>query len=348
VHGRPAAHFLIAAGFLAPAANYVLMIRRERESRQTSRASGAHALVVAFLLATTVALCGFADQLGDDDSTPVARARNAQEAAEQLRMLFRRHQAGGPSALVDPPDPSVALHAAWEVHRKAVPRRPPQAHRSTHTLDGRTRRRFLEEVRRRVGVVPGWWADCFRDASLYPDNVTRYRIPEPELRQVTLANGASIIVPGDLRMRPRDGRVLVGSGRISRSIPLDLFAAAVPVDRGIVGGAVTRDRLLLASYGSSDFPFSLCSVDPAANRPLWRADVWGVGPITVAGRVAYRVQVIPEADRVLVYGGHSYGMYVEAFRAVDGASTLRFSTNYWGDRSAVQDRPVYANRGEGD
>jgi hypothetical protein len=337
----------MAAGFFVPPATYVSMIRRERESRQTSRASAARA-AVAVILATTVALCGFAEQLGDNASVPLARARSAAEAAEQLRMLFRRHQAGGLSALVDHPDPSVALHAAWEVHRKAVPRRPPQAHRSTHTLDGSTRRRFLEEVRRRVGVVPGWWADCFRNASLFPDNVTRFRIPEPELRQVALANGASITVPADLRMRAEDGSVLVGSGRISRRVPLDLFAAAVPVDRGMVGGAVTRDRLLLASHGSADFPFSLCSVDPAANRPLWRAGVWGVGPITVAGKVAYRVQLIAEADRVVVYGGHSYGMYVEAFGAVDGASTLRFSTNYWGYRSAVQDRPPSADRGEGD
>jgi hypothetical protein len=97
----------------------------------------------------------------------------------------------------------------------------------------------------------------------------------------------------------------------------------------VIDRLIGLDKSFIAVHCDAGFPFSIACFESASGKLLWRSDVWGAGRTMLMGVGFHNVTLQREDDLIIVFGGESHGMYIEAFDIETGENAIRFYTSYW-------------------
>jgi hypothetical protein len=240
----------------------------------------------------------------------------SQVVADAYEQLFTLAGPAGLRELANDKDPSIALQAAWELHKKAVTRDPEIPGRTDWVFDKELLKGFLKDLAKHLKCEPPkWWSTTLINGEEFPGRhhafVTR---EEPE--------------PSTATMSPDGEDYVVTSGKLSVRMPKALLRHGQfdhpPV---FLCGA---DKSFVARPQSRGYPFEVTGVESKTGKRLWTATVWAArrgfssGPDNVCPIEIRRME-----DQVLVFGCESHGIYAEGFDAQTGKCQFRFCSCYW-------------------
>jgi hypothetical protein len=244
----------------------------------------------------------------------------SETAAEAYKELFKYVGRKGLRKLTHDKDTSIALQAAWEVHKKTVKRNPPIRNKTDWTFDKKQAQEFLAFFARRVKTKPpAWWRDTLVKGEVFPGSHHAF---------FDLAEG----LPARPKVQEKKDEVVITVGKRSVRISQAAYAEAesfLATDTTPVAlwGA---KRSFFARPAIKGYPFKAAGVDSKTGKESWVASVWAsrrgssTGP---PGRCP--VEICREGDTVIVYGCGGIGMYAEGFDARTGKCRFRFCTCYW-------------------
>jgi hypothetical protein len=251
------------------------------------------------------------DLLADEDkSIAVAGA---------YKKLFAHVGIAGLPKLVEDEDTSIALQAAWELHRKAVKREPPIQNRTDWVFDKKPMEQFLKVLGKRLkSDPPAWWGSTLLKGEVFPGQ--HHAFTDLEKQQPPTA---TVIVGKD--------EVVITAGKQSVRMPkADFEKDKHELDIGAPVALCEADLSFIAHLVFRGYPFKLVGVDSKQSKRLWSATVWAArrgfssGPPGVSP-----VEVRRHGDTVIVYGSESHGMYIEGFDSKTGKCRFRFCSCYW-------------------
>jgi hypothetical protein len=233
------------------------------------------------------------------------------------RKLFTHVGHDGIKKLMEDEDPSIALQAAWELHRKAMKRDPPILIRTDWVFDRKEIEEFLNSFSKRLKTEPPvWWKSTLLKGDVFPGQHHAFidqEGPLPEKPKVMVDKNNVIFTSGEHTFKAPKAEFEKAGGISARPVILcgeDLSYVAQPSFRG--------------------YPFSVMCVDSKTGKKQWEVNVWAArrGPST-GPPGGDSVEVCRHGDRVIVYGCESHGMYAEGFDAKSGKCQFRFCTCYW-------------------
>ncbi|HKB05059.1 MAG TPA: hypothetical protein VKD90_22740 [Gemmataceae bacterium] len=247
----------------------------------------------------------------DDKSRAVATAYKA---------LFTHVSSAGLMNLAEDEDPSIALQAAWELHRKAVKRDPPIVGRTDWVFDRKPMEEFLGFAAKRLKTdPPGWWRTAVLHGDAWPDSHHAFIDLGRDLP------AAPVVEVGKDEVAIKAGTQVVKLARadFDKAEPFGGFGSPPAVLWG-------AEQSVVARPGFRGYPFEVVGVDTKAGRRLWAATVWAARRGLSSGVPGTNpVEVRRQEDIVVVYGCESHGLYAEGFDAKTGQCRLRFCTCYW-------------------
>src|SRR5262245_19803829 len=194
----------------------------------------------------------------------ILAARDATQAAENYRALFKQVGPDGLRRLQSHRNDRIAVQAAWEEVELTVPEKPERTVRPDRDklawfvgfLEGRVRVR-----------APQWWAEALLDAranrrgNVYPGglNMSESKATPPPTavfesqndKPVIRVGTESVAIPADFRDRVKTGGLRT---RVTSLITLAQYYVAVHEDVG--------------------YPYQLACVDRSSVKVRWVADVW--------------------------------------------------------------------------
>jgi hypothetical protein len=246
--------------------------------------------------------------------------------AGAYKQLFTHVGLAGLKKLAEDEDTSIALQAAWELHRKSVKRDPLIPGRADWVFDKKPMEEFLGFVAERLKAEsPAWWRATLLKGDVFPGQHHAFIDNEGPLPPVAT-----------LKVEKDD--VVVTAGKQSLRIPKgDFDKAAGELDIGtppvILCGA---ELSFIARPVFRGYPFEVIGVDSKTGKKLWAATVWAARRGFSSGPAGVNpVEIRRQGDTVIVYGCESHGMYAEGFDAKTGKCQFRFCTCYWFNFSEV-------------
>ncbi len=95
-----------------------------------------------------------------------------------------------------------------------------------------------------------------------------------------------------------------------------------------VSGSFTDKYCFLAVHDDVGYPHQVGCIDRISGKLVWKSTACGTWWGNVTGGFTSWVSVVPTDDgRVFVFGAAT-GFYLHGFRASDGKSLVRFSSNF--------------------
>jgi hypothetical protein len=222
--------------------------------------------------------------------------------------------------LADDEDKSIALQAAWELHRKPVKRSPPMRYRTAWGFDKKRIEEFLGFVAKRLTTEPPeWWGATLMAGDVFPNQHHAFIDIEgglPTAPKVQVDKDEVTITLGNQLLRlPK----MVYGGESA-------FADIGPPAVVLVGAK----QSFVARPTFRGYPFNVVGVDSKTGGKLWLALVWAARRGFSSGPARVNpVEIRRQGDTVIVYGCDSHGMYAEGFDAKTGKCQFRFCTCYW-------------------
>ncbi len=226
-------------------------------------------------------------------------------------------------------DNSVALRTAWDTVADTVP-----IERGTEQYqpDAKALAWFLGFVEGRIRVAPPeWWRKAIRDAHAYDrDNIEL--LGRLESNPYHRRDALSFPVNADVENL---GDAIVYSVGVEKlAIPEELLLRADGGELfGAVSGSFTDKHLFVAVHHDVPHAHDVACLERATGKVVWRSKACGclrpsIGGNGNTGRRGTCVSVVPtDDDRVFVFGAAFTGFYLHGFRAGDGKSLVRFSSN---------------------
>jgi hypothetical protein len=248
----------------------------------------------------------------------------SEAVAGAYKKLFTHIGLAGLPKLAEDEDTSLALQAAWEVHRKAVKRNPPIRNRTDWAFDPKPMEEFLKIAAKRFKAEPpAWWSNTLLKGEVFPDRHHAFiDIKEPPAAATTV--------------KAEKEDVVITSGKQSvRMSKAEFEKDADEFDIGITPVVLCEaDLTFLARPGFRSYPFKLIGVDSTTGKRLWAATVWGARRGFSSGPAgACPVEIRRKGEMILVFGCESHGIYAEGFDAKTGKCQFRFCSCYWFNNS---------------
>jgi hypothetical protein len=247
-------------------------------------------------------------------------AGSSAEAAAAYKELFTYVGRNGLKDLTKDKDTSIALQAAWEVHKKVIKRDPPLAGRTNWVFDKRPTEAFLAFFAERVKAKPpAWWRTNLLNGEVFPDRHHAF---------ITLADD----VPEAPEVEVQEEEVVITVGKRTVHIAKAAYdkVASFPeigVDPVALWG---EEQSFFARPTFRGYPFKAAGVNSKTGEKLWVASVWAARRGFSSGPAGNNpVEIRREGDTVIVYGCESHGLYAEGFDAKTGKCRFRFCTCYW-------------------
>jgi hypothetical protein len=285
-------------------------------------------MLVPALLAATMSLC-WCQSLDSRDAESRIQAilKGDAETGENYRQLFRAASDDQICAFKKHSADNFAIQAAWEEVVRTLPEKSEQAVRPN-------RERlvsFLAFLEKRGHIkVSKWWAEAVLDSESYgrqgvhPNAIGRGFV-DPRFKRDTKL--APLPIGG---MLVKNGPILsLQLGSATAALPEDIaerIGYRYPGDR--VTGLITDSRVYIAGYADCKTPYKLACIGRTGGGLRWTVEGRGSGwSGNLGGYYFHLMEVVEQKDRVVVFG-LEMGDYVEAFRADDGVSLFRFSSDY--------------------
>ncbi len=272
---------------------------------------------------------------GSTDLKPKLKAaRNSRQAGALYADVLTKASTSTLKEAKHDPDIGIALHAAWQLHNIKVQRNEDDF--NPPIVDPKEGARFLGFFEgRTVLTPPRWWQETLLDPYLGGREkafaeVAHYSDVPPER-----VWGEFLMLPPHTSLRRKGGTVVARVGDESVELPSSLFEQAEKkwLTRCLIdiGGRVSI--IVFYDHGSG-VRFPIICVDSKSGRVNWRTESWGTGdenlpPAGSGGSGHNYVEVKRRGNRLVLYGGATWGSYAEAFDIRTGQSLFRFSTNYW-------------------
>jgi hypothetical protein len=239
--------------------------------------------------------------------------------AGAYKKLFTQVGLAGLKKVVEDEDTSIALQAAWELHRKAVKRDPLIDGRTDWIFDKKPMEEFVRFVAKRLKTQPPtWWGATLLKGEVFPEQHHAFDMQGP------LPKAATVKVDKD--------HVVIASGKQSIKIPKAEFdKAKADLEIGIAPVILCGEELsFIARPAFRGYPFKIIGVDSKTGKQLWTAAVWAARRGFSSGPAGENpVEIRRQGDTVIVYGCESHGLYAEGFDAKTGKCKFRFCTCYW-------------------
>jgi hypothetical protein len=226
-------------------------------------------------------------------------------------------------------DDSAALRAAWNTVADTVPIKQGT---EQYQPDAKTLAWFLGLVEGRTRVAPpDWWREMVQGARAH-NRHNIYLMGRVESNPYHCVGSLSF--PADAVVEELGNTIVYRVGEEKLAIPEELLLRA---DRGepygAVSGSFTDKHLFVAVHREVPHAHDVACLKRATGQIVWKSQACGCVPPSIggrgdAGRSSTWVSVIPTADdRVFVFGAVHTGFYLHGFRASDGESLVRFSSN---------------------
>lgn len=303
------------------------------------------AILLSFLIGSLVAPSA---ARGDGQTKPprlpsrqdVLSAKTPDEAGPAYRAFFQDRDPQRLRALLNDPDASISLYAAWELclnpNRDQIP---PHPQRFFGFLEGRAGATPpLEwEVAAAAKCFPRW---PYQQGQL-PPAVREYLPLCPWLADPLRADAGpaktdlGLYAPAGTSLKREGGRVAVTVGgktvRIRGEVLRGLREAAADRSSATCAALLGRDRSFLAVYDEFGNQYRLVCVDSASGEVLWEAKVWALGQLlgVKSGLWFQQVSLILNERAVVVLGQCVGHPYAEAFDVDKGTAVFRFASNYY-------------------
>lgn len=245
----------------------------------------------------------------------------AVDVADAYKELFTRVGLNGLKKLVDDEDTSIALQAAWELHRKAVKRDPPIMGRTDWVFDRKSMEQFLGFASKRLKAdPPDWWRTALLHGVTLPDS-----------------HHAFLDLGGDLPAAPKvelgnDEVKITAGAQLIKLARADYDKAATFVNLEGPPAVLWGAKLSVVTRPDDrGYYFGAVGVDTKTGRQLWTATVWAArrGGSSGPPRTTIPVEIRRQGDTVIVYGCEACGLFAEGFDATTGRCRFRFCTCYW-------------------
>lgn len=251
-------------------------------------------------------------------------ADKSEAVAGAYKKLFTHVGLAGLPKLAEDEDASLALQAAWELHRKAVKRNPPIRNRTEWVFDRKPMEEFAKIVAKRLKAEPpAWWRDALLTGEVFPDrhHAFLYHQEPPAAAATVKAEKEDIVITSGKQ-----------SVRMSKT---EFEKDANEFDLDIAPVVLCEaDLTFLARPGFRSYPFKIIGVDSKTGKRLWAATVWGARRGFSSGPAdTCPVEVRRKGDVVCVFGCESHGIYAEGFDAKTGKCQFRFCSCYWFNHS---------------
>jgi hypothetical protein len=166
--------------------------------------------------------------------------------------------------LAEDADTSIALQAAWELHRKPVKRHPPIPRRTDWVFDKQPMEECLRFVAKRLKAQPpAWWAATLLKGDVFPNQHHAFIDLEDDL-------------PAAAKVEVGNEKVTVKSGKQSITLPKEVY------DKSVSSPDIGTPPVALLGAGQSfiarpwarGYPFEVIGLDSRTGRKLWTALVW--------------------------------------------------------------------------
>jgi hypothetical protein len=240
--------------------------------------------------------------------------------ADAYKKLFTHVWLAELKKFMEDEDTSIALQAAWELHRKAVKRDPPIPGRTDWVFDKKPMEEFLKLAAKRLKTeLPAWWEATLLKGEVFPGR-----------HHAFITNEGPLPPPAKVKVE-KDGVVLT-SGKQSVKVPKEEFdKAAGDFDIGTPPVILCGEELsFIARPVFRSYPFEVICVDSKTGKKQWAVTVWAARRGSSTGPAGVNpVEIRRHGDTVIVYGCESHGMYAEGFDAKSGKCQFRFCTCYW-------------------
>lgn len=276
--------------------------------------------------------CGQVTAQGAERNQPlrdqVLKADTASKAGKAYEAYFVNIGPAGLRDLLDDNDIGIALHSAWEVHKKEVDREKPRPKGLDDVYDRNELRKFLGFlVERTKAPIPDWWAAGIADIHYNPGiglvSGDDYVKGWPDLKKT--AYGKS--VQRDATLQLENGRFRISTGEHTIDFPKSTFDDLSSDSFAVLFSA---KRAIVAAYSTAGgFEYQLASFESRGGKLAWKTEVWAAGRTVLAGEGAHRMALAEKNGVVFVFGAESHGMYLEAFDSLTGKCLYRFCNGYW-------------------
>jgi len=180
--------------------------------------------------------------------------------AASYKKLFTHVGSIGLPKLVEDEDASIAMQAAWELHRKSVKRDPPIKYRTDWAFDKKSLGEFLKVMTKRLkSEPPAWWSATLLNGDVFPGRHHSFMAED---------------LPPAATLKAEKEHVVVTVGKQS----LRLSKADLPGSRDLLEGAPAvlceAEVTFIARPMHRGYPFEVIGVDSKAGEKLWSSTVW--------------------------------------------------------------------------
>jgi hypothetical protein len=273
---------------------------------------------------------------------PVVRLKETPDKqAKAYKALFERVGKSGLVGLSKDEDTSLALQAAWEIHKKLIISDKQVGWRPKHTYDPKEMNKFVAFFKERTQApVPDWWVDGIVDLAVWEGEFHLWVEANSRLREYTeiaFPNHVWYVRKGvDIAMKAESCTYKAGG------VSIDFPKPKAPTDR-FVGDCLIdapgKTITCLGVYRSSrPLRFDLAGFETKSGKRLWLSEVWALGEWGASGPNSdHRAALVTKGATIYVFGAARQGLYAEAFDLETGHCMYRFCTSYWGHWSEKWD-----------
>jgi hypothetical protein len=257
----------------------------------------------------------------------VLKAEDTGQAEKAYHKLFSIAGTDGIYPLKFHPNDNISLHAAWEEARLTILRN--EKNRDADSITHQALQRFVGFLEGRLRTsMPNWWENGFRRVETSEPGDVHPLVAQAQDLYCYHKTGAGYSAsPNTVVVGPTEKPVLT-IGSESVSIPPRILERKRAL--GGVGGisaAVDDHYWYITFHSSVPYSHNLVCIEKKSGKVLWNNSVWGEGIAGYEGGGHFHlVQVVPQAQRVLVFGGGAGFLYLQAFNKSDGKSLFRFWT----------------------
>lgn len=258
------------------------------------------------------------DVAGEERILKSLQEKTSDEFQEQFTLFLEKVPAGRPGASLKNVDSSLLLARHWQ-----------QLQNVPLELQDRELARFLGRLEGECRVTaPEWWVDRLLSIRIEKDGYVMHR-PVPPTPFWTRLNDKWLAIKGNPVRFSDDLRILAQheSGEVDLTTVTQEAFFYLPENPNLITVATHQESLFVGLLRPLGIGYPLVAFDATSGKVLWTSTVWAAGIGSFSGPIpkyGHCAEIVPDEDRLFVFGDCYHGTYCECRRASDGYVLFRF------------------------